>query len=93
MATVKTGDKLISQAGATMVGIVKSSEKVSVVVSEISDATHVQAESVERINAVVAKLDHGVQQNAALVEQCAAAAESLKAQTSALNGAVREFQV
>lgn len=93
LATVADGAGLVGSAGATIRHVVKASEAVFSVMSEITAATQKQAENVTAIHHAIMDIDRGVQQNAALVEQSAAASESLKAQAEALNGAVQQFKL
>jgi methyl-accepting chemotaxis protein len=93
MATVSTGTHLVADTGAMMKRIVDANQRVTEVVADIARASGAQTETVEQINGAVAQMDHGVQQNAALVEQSAAAAASLQSQAQTLNASVRAFRV
>ena len=73
--------------------IVGSVQRVSDIISEISLAASAQTSGIDQINEAVTQLDQMTQQNAALVEQSAAAAESLKDQGSRLHVAVAKFQL
>ena len=90
---VEAGSRLVDGAGATMSEIVESSQRVATIVSEITQATDEQAHGLERVNQSIGSIDHVTQQNAALVEQAAAAASSLQEQTRSLNEAVSVFRV
>jgi len=90
---VETGAKLVQGAGKTMSEIVGSVRRVSDIISEISLAAAAQTTGIDQINEAVSQLDQMTQQNAALVEQSAAAAESLKDQGSRLHVAVAKFQL
>ena len=90
---VETGAKLVQGAGRTMSEIVGSVQRVSDIISEISLAAAAQTSGIDQINDAVTQLDQMTQQNAALVEQSAAAAESLKDQGSRLHVAVAKFQL
>ncbi len=90
---VETGAKLVQGAGKTMSEIVGSVQRVSDIISEISLAASAQTSGIDQINEAVTQLDQMTQQNAALVEQSAAAAESLKDQGSRLHVAVAKFQL
>jgi methyl-accepting chemotaxis protein len=90
---VEVGAKLVSDAGATMTEIVASVKRVGDIIGEITAATHEQSEGIGQVNQAVTQLDQMTQQNAALVEQSAAAAESLKEQAGRLTHAVSAFQV
>ena len=90
---VESGTRLVADAGSTMADIVQSSERVAAIISEISQATQEQASGLELVSDSVHRIDEATQQNAALVEQSAAAASSLKDQTVRLNEAVGVFRV
>jgi methyl-accepting chemotaxis protein len=89
----RAGGALVAQAGTTMSDIVASVQRVSQVIDEISHAAVEQTQGIELINGAVAELDHMTQQNAALVEQSAAAASSMREQTGRLAEAVGIFQL
>ena len=89
---VETGSRLVTGAGHTMSDIVSSSQRVAQIVSEITQVTTEQAQGLELVNMAIGGIDQATQQNAALVEQAAAAAESLKDQTRSLNDAVAIFK-
>jgi methyl-accepting chemotaxis protein-2 (aspartate sensor receptor) len=90
---VETGSKLVADAGATMNEIVASVQRVSDIIGEISAAAREQSSGLGQVNAAVADLDRMTQQNAALVEQSAAAAESLKEQARRLADVVATFKL
>jgi methyl-accepting chemotaxis protein len=90
---VETGSKLVADAGATMNEIVASVQRVSDIIGEISAAAREQSSGLGQVNAAVADLDRMTQQNAALVEQSAAAAESLKEQAKRLAHIVATFRL
>jgi methyl-accepting chemotaxis protein len=75
---VEAGSKLVNQAGATMDEIVASVKRVTDIVGEITAAGHEQEVGIEQINKAISQMDAVTQQNAALVEQAAAAAGSLQ---------------
>ena len=75
---VDTGNVLVGQAGRTMTEIVDSVKKVNDVMAEIMAATQEQSAGIEQVNRAVGQMDQVTQQNAALVEEAAAAAESLQ---------------
>ena len=81
---VETGSRLVDDAGKTMTEIVNSVQQVSDIVGEISAATNEESSGISRINSAIGNLDQMTQQNSALVEQSAAAAESLRDQASRL---------
>ncbi|MEY4749423.1 MAG: hypothetical protein RIQ60_1637 [Pseudomonadota bacterium] len=90
---VELGTRLVSEAGATMTDIVSAVQGVADIVATISAAKVAQDDDLAHANAAVAQLDQMTQQNAALVEQSAAAAESLKDQARALGQVVAGFRV
>ena len=90
---VESGSRLVQDAGSTMDEIVGSVRKVSEIIGEIMAATTAQSGDIDQVNSAVGQLDQMTQQNAALVEQSAAAAESLKGQTENLAQAVAVFKL
>jgi methyl-accepting chemotaxis protein len=90
---VEIGSRCVAQAGLKMGDIVKSVERVSALVGEISQAVNEQNTGMAQVNTAVAQLDVATQQNAALVEESAAAAESLKAQALELTMTAQRFCV
>nr|MBP7667603.1 hypothetical protein [Burkholderiaceae bacterium] len=90
---VETGTRLVQDAGSTMGEIVASVQRVTDVIGEITAAAAEQSEGIGQVNGAVANLDQMTQQNAALVEESAAAAESLKDQAGRLAGVVGTFRV
>ncbi len=91
--TVQAGEALVSQAQSTMRDIVHQVQQVSTLVGEIGTATAEQTEGIAQVNATVGELDQATQQNAALVEESAAAADSLKQQAGSLVAAVGRFRL
>ncbi|WER48993.1 methyl-accepting chemotaxis protein [Cupriavidus sp. WKF15] len=89
---VASGARLVDDAGKTMDDIVEQVRRVSDLIAEISAATAEQSSGITQVGGAVSDLDHITQQNAALVEQSAAAAESLKQQTTRLVEAVSVFR-
>ncbi|MBX3618770.1 MAG: HAMP domain-containing protein [Rhizobacter sp.] len=90
---VAQGSAQVDAAGATMGDIVASTQRVAAIVAEISTASDEQSSGVAQIGQAVMQLDQATQQNAALVEESAAAAESLKQQSVALVRAVSVFRL
>ena len=90
---VESGTRLVADAGSTMDEIVASVQRVTDIIGEISAATGEQSGGLGLINTAVADLDRMTQQNAALVEEGAAAAESLHEQASKLLAVVSGFQL
>lgn len=90
---VEAGTDLVAQAGSSMGDILKSVNRVSEVVAEISVAAKEQSEGLAEVNQAIAMVDQMTQQNAALVEQSAAAALSLKQQAAELAQAIAVFRI
>jgi methyl-accepting chemotaxis protein len=90
---VERGDALVVEAGATMKDIVSAVERVNQIVAEISNASHQQSAGVSTVVGTVSEMDQGLQQNAALVEQAAAAAATLNTQAARMVNAVAVFRV
>ena len=89
---VDAGSKLVNQAGMTMTEIVDSIQRVTDIMGEITSATREQVDGIEQINQAVTQMDQVTQQNAALVEEAAAAAESLQDQAGNLVQVVSVFK-
>jgi len=90
---VDSGTRLVADAGQTMGEIVASVQRVSDIIGEITAAAAEQSDGIGQVNGAVNNLDQMTQQNAALVEQSAAAAASLKDQAMRLGQAVGAFRV
>lgn len=89
---VKHGVTLVNTAGATLTEIVTSVKRVADIVAEISAASAEQSTGLEEVNTAVSNMDEMTQQNAALVEQTTAAAQSLREQTRDLNQRLAIFR-
>jgi methyl-accepting chemotaxis protein-2 (aspartate sensor receptor) len=90
---VESGARLVGETGQAMDEIVSSVKRVADIIGEISSTAHEQAQGVSRINGAVSQLDQSTQQNAALVEESTAAAESLREQAHRLVEQVGRFRV
>ena len=90
---VSNGSTLAQDAGQTMDEVVKAVKRVTDIMGEISAASAEQSAGIEEINLAVTQMDAGTQQNAALVEQAAAAAASLDDQAVSLRATVGQFQL
>jgi methyl-accepting chemotaxis protein len=90
---VDGGAKLVDQAGATMTEIVESVKRVADLMSEIAAASNEQSSGIMHVNEAIAQMEQVTQQNAALVEQAAASAESLKEEAGRLAQAVGVFKL
>ena len=93
VSKVSDGGLLVEKAGQTMVEIVDSVKNVSAIVSEIANASSEQSTGIEEINRAITHMDEATQQNAALVEQAAAAAQSLQDQATNLATIVSGFKM
>ena len=90
---VESGSRLVEDAGGAMTEIVASVQRVADIIGEISAASREQSDGINQVNAAIGQLDQMTQQNAALVEESAAAAESLKEQSQRLAGAISVFRL
>ena len=90
---VDSGSRLVEQAGATMTEVVSSVRRVTDIVAEISSASQEQSDGIEQVNRAITLMDESTQQNAALVEQAAAAAQSLQDQAHTLTEVVSFFKL
>jgi methyl-accepting chemotaxis protein len=90
---VEAGSRLVSDAGVAMEDIVTQVRRVSDLINEISASTVEQTEGIGHVSASVTSLDQSTQQNAALVEQSAAAAASLEQQAGRLTEVVKTFRL
>ena len=90
---VASGSELVNTASQTMREIVSSVQRVTDIMAEISSASAEQTAGIEQINQAVMQMDAVTQQNAALVEQSAAASESMQEQAAALAQAVAVFRL
>ena len=90
---VEAGSSLVADAGRTMTEIVDSVQSVSKIVDEISVATNHESGGIAQINQSIGQLDQMTQQNSALVEESAAAAESLRDQAVRLSEICNRFNL
>ncbi|WOI44487.1 methyl-accepting chemotaxis protein [Acidovorax sp. BLS4] len=90
---VDAGSKLVQDAGATMDKVVDSVRRVTAIVAEISNASQEQSTGIAEIGSAVSQMDQSTQQNAALVEEATAAAQSLQQQAAQLADAVAGFKL
>ncbi|WP_228125261.1 methyl-accepting chemotaxis protein [Candidatus Methylospira mobilis] len=93
VAKVDNGTKLVAQAGETMEAIVISIKRVTDIMSEISAASVEQSSGIAQVNQAITQMDEVTQQNAALVEEAAAAAESLEDQAVNMAKIVARFKL
>jgi len=90
---VEAGTKLVDQAGSTMQAIVDSIKSVTDIMGEITAASQEQTAGIEQINLAITQMDDVTQQNASLVEEAAAASQSLQGQASSLSQVVSVFKI
>lgn len=90
---VEAGTVLVDQAGQTMSDVMRSIGQVASIMGDISSANAEQSEGIEQVNRAIGEMDQVTQQNAALVEQAAAAAEAMKDQAAQLSQAVGTFKL
>ncbi len=90
---VQDGSKLVEEAGHTTQEIVTSIKRVTDIMAEISAASLEQSSGIEQVNTAITQMDDVTQQNAALVEEAAAAAESLEEQALQLVQVVTRFKI
>ncbi|AQW30111.1 Cache 3/Cache 2 fusion domain-containing protein [Ralstonia syzygii subsp. celebesensis] len=90
---VQVGNEAARGAGEAMQDIVTRVERIAGIMGEISHASREQSQGIEEVNRAVTSMDEVTQQNAALVEEAAAAAESLRQQAQELRGAVDVFRL
>ena len=93
VARVEAGSRQVTEAGRTMDEIVDSVKRVTDIMAEITVASQEQASGIEMINQAVTQMDQVTQQNAALVEEAAAAAASLREQAGGLSQLVSVFKL
>lgn len=90
---VALGAELVGRAGGAMADIVTAIKRVTDVMNEISAASTEQSTGIEQVNQAITQMDHITQQNAALVEQAAAAAAAMEEQGQHLSEAVAVFRL
>ena len=90
---VNNGSTLVAQAGSTIQAVVTNVKNVNGMISAISVASAEQSAGIAQVNQAVTQMDHVTQQNAALVEQAAAAAQSMQEQSAKLAAVVAVFQL
>jgi len=90
---VRSGAELVGQAGTTMSDVVESIRKVSDMIKEIAVASHEQSQGIDQIGLAITEMDEVTQQNAALVEEAAAASKSMQMQSDNLVQVVGVFKL
>jgi methyl-accepting chemotaxis protein len=94
-AVVKTesGAQVVQQAGETMQQIVDSVQRINALLTEVASATSEQTTGIAHVNETVSEIDRNTQQNAALVEEASAAAQSMHQQAQALATVASRFKL
>jgi methyl-accepting chemotaxis protein len=90
---VQAGAEQVNLAGKTIAELTDAISNVATITSEIADSARAQSRAIDEVNQAVALMDQSTQQNAALVEQIAAASDSLKSQGRELNRTVGFFKL
>ncbi len=90
---VNDGSKLVQQAGSTIKDVVESVARVSDIIAEITEASREQSSGIDQINEAITQMDRSTQENAALVEEAAAAAASMQEQAERLSKVVGSFRL
>ncbi|WP_408506008.1 methyl-accepting chemotaxis protein [Paraburkholderia sediminicola] len=90
---IRDGSALAGEAGKTMTEVTQAVARVTDIMSEIAAASTEQSRGIEQVNLAITQMDNVTQQNAALVEEAAAASRSMEDQGEQLNEAVAFFQV
>jgi methyl-accepting chemotaxis protein len=90
---VAVGSQLVQQAGSTMEDVVASVKRMTDIMGEITSASSQQSDGIERATRTITDMDKTTQQNAALVEEAAAAADSMKNQATSLEAVVSTFRL
>ena len=90
---INAGSALVNGAGNTMEDIISAIQKVAAIMDDINVANREQSTGIDEVNKAVVQMDSVTQQNAALVEEAAAAAESLQFQAESLSRAVAVFKL
>ena len=93
VSKITTGNELVNRSGETMNDVVNSIKRVNDIMSEIAAASVQQASGIDEVSKAVVQMDEMTQQNAALVEEAAAAADSLRQQASQLSDRVSSFNL
>jgi methyl-accepting chemotaxis protein len=91
--TVESGSRLVDEAGATMLQVVDSVQRVTAIMGEMSNANQEQNDGIERISLAIVEFDESTQQNAALVQEDAAAADALAEEARHLTSLVEAFKL
>ncbi|MEO5794685.1 MAG: methyl-accepting chemotaxis protein [Rhodoferax sp.] len=93
VSNVEHSTRLVNDAGTTMTEVVQSVKRVTDIINEIAVASQDQSQGIDQINGAITAMDGVTQQNAALVEEAASAAESMRSQAERLSEQVSVFKL
>lgn len=93
VASVETGSRLVNQAGTTMTEVVDSVKRVTTIMAEITAANREQGVGITRVNHSIERMDEVTQQNAAMVEEAASAAQAMHNEADHLSHAISVFKL
>src|SRR5262249_49358475 len=93
VAKIAEGSRLVDESGKTLTEIVAAVRKVTDIVAEIAAACREQSGGIEQVNKAIMKMDQTTQENAALVEEAAAASEAIVGQAHSLNEMTARYRV
>ncbi len=93
VAKIAEGSRLVDESGHTLTEIVAAVKKVTDIVAEIAAASREQSSGIEQVNKAIMRMDETTQQNAALVEEAAAASEAIVRQAHALTEMIARYKV
>jgi methyl-accepting chemotaxis protein len=93
VSRVAEGSRLVDESGSTLTDIVSAVRKVTSIVAEIAAASREQSSGIEQVNKAVTQMDEATQQNAALVEEAAAASHAIVEQVQSLNGLISRYRL
>jgi methyl-accepting chemotaxis protein len=93
VSRVAEGSRLVDESGRTLTEIVQAVRKVTAIVAEIAAASREQSTGIEQVNKAVVQMDEGTQQNAALVEEAAAASQAIVEQVRGMNELIAGYKI
>jgi len=93
VANVENGSRLVGQAGTTMTEVVDSVKRVTTIMAEITAANREQSVGIQRVNHSIERMDEVTQQNAAMVEEAASAAQALHNEADLMSRAISVFKL
>jgi methyl-accepting chemotaxis protein len=93
VSRVAEGSRLVDESGRTLTEIVAAVRKVTTIVAEIASASREQSSGIEQVNKAVSQMDEATQQNAALVEEAAAASQAIVQQVGSMNALIASYRL